>query len=186
MTFVRTKLRSATVGFALAVTLSTSALAQDAPSASHLDAARSAIEAIGATRQFDSILISAALNLKSQLIQDNPDQEAIISATVDETALSLAGRRGDLESEAARIYATLFSEAELTTIAEFYRSDAGQKLIANGPAATRGVLQAADIWGRGVARDLAEATGTALRERIGGDAPTVTAPDGTPQAPQTQ
>ena len=171
-------------GIALAMAFAVAAPAQDAPSASHVEAAREAVDAIGATRQFDSILISTALNLKTRLIQDNPDQEAIISATVDETALSLAGRRADLENEAARIYARLFTEEELTAIAEFYRSDAGQKLIANGPAATRGVLQAADIWSRGVARDLAEAAGAQLRERIGGAAPT--APDGTPQAPQVQ
>ena len=186
MNFARTHLRSAVAGLAFAAALCTGTFAQDAPSASHLETARSAIEAIGATRQFDSILISAALTLKSQLIQDNPDQETIISATVDETALSLAGRRGDLENEAARIYAALFTEEELAAIAEFYQSEAGKKLIAAGPTATRNVLRAADIWSRGVARDLAEATGAALRERIGSDAPNVSAPDGTPQAPQTQ
>ena len=161
------------------------AAAQDV-SETHLTAAREAVEAIGATRQFDNILLAAALNLKSQLIQTNPDKQDIISATVDETAIALAGRRGDLETEAARVYAAYFTEAELQAIAEFYNSDAGKKLIGEGPKATRDVLRAADIWSRGVARDLAEEAGKALETRLGGATEPNIAVDGTPQAPQTQ
>ena len=168
----------------VALALAGPASAQDVSDA-HLAAARDAVGAIGATQQFDNILLGAALNLKSQLIQTNPDQQAVISATVDEVALQLAGRRGDLETEAARVYANYFTEGELASIAEFYGSEAGQKLIANGPQATRDVLRAADIWGRGIGRDLAQSVGTVLQERIGGAAP-AQAPDGTPQAPATQ
>ena len=152
---------------------------------SHLSAAREAIAAIGATSQFDNILLGTALNLKSELIQTNPDQQLIISATVDETALQLAGRRGDLETEAARVYANYFTEEELTGIAEFYNSEAGKKLLANGPQATRDVLRAADIWSVGIARDLAQSVGTVLQERLGGGQP-AQAPDGSVQAPATQ
>ena len=179
-------LRTSLLALSIAMTLATGASAQEQPSEPHLEAAREAIGAIGATDQFDSILVSAALNLKSQLIQDNPNYETVIGATVDETALSLAGRRADLENEAARIYATLFTQEELQTIAEFYNTDAGQKLIANGPRATRGVLRAADIWSRGVGRDLAEAVGAKLQERIGDASAIANAPDGTPQAPAAQ
>ena len=158
--------------------------AQDV-SDSHLSAARDAIQAINATAQFDNILLAAALNLKSQLIQTSPDQQTIISATVDDVALQLAGRRGDLETEAARVYASYFTEAELAGIAEFYSSEAGRKLLANGPQATRDVLRAADIWGRGINRDLAQSVGAALTERLG-QGSTAPAPDGSVQAPATQ
>ena len=168
---------------AVAASLIAPAAAQDV-SESHLNAARDAIGAIRATAQFDNILLAAALNLKSQLIQANPDQEAIISATVDETALALAGRRGDLEAEAARVYANYFTEDELRSIAEFYASEAGQKLLANGPQATRDVLRAADIWSRGVNRDLAVEANQALAERLGSNDATP-APDGSVQAPAT-
>ena len=176
--------RVALTGAILAATV-VPGLAQE-PSAAHVDAAKAAVEAIGATRQFDNILLGAALNLKRELIQLSPDQEAIISATVDETALNLAGRRGDLETEAARVYASYFTQEELNAIAEFYSSTAGQKLLAEGPKATRDVLRAADIWGRGIARDLASETNTALNARLGGTTDPNVAVDGTPQAPQTQ
>ena len=49
----------------------------------------------------------------------------------------------------------MFSEADLNAIAEFYNSDAGKKLISDGPIVTRELFKAADIWQRGIARDLA-------------------------------
>ena len=175
---------TAALATGLGAVLAVPAAAQEVTE-SHLAAARDAIGAIGATSQFDSIILGAALNLKSQLIQANPDQQAIISATVDETALALAGRRGDLEAEAARVYANYFTEGELRAIADFYGTEAGQKLIANGPQATRDVLRAADIWSRGVARDLSVEAGKALNERLGGGEATP-APDGSVQPPATQ
>ena len=168
---------------ALVCGLSAPAFAQEI-TAEHLQASREAIAAIGATSQFDSILLAAALNLKSQLIQANPDQESVISATVDEVALQLAGRRGDLEAESARVYANYFTQGELEAIASFYSSDAGRKLLANGPQATRDVLRAADIWGRGITRDLAVSANEALAGRLGNTTPQ--APDVSVQPPATQ
>jgi hypothetical protein len=137
------------------------AAAQDA-SDSHLAAARNAIKAIGATDQFDPILPQATEALRSELIQKDPNLQADINRLVDEKALEMAGRRADLEAEAAQIYARSFTEAELTSIADFYNSDAGKKLISEGPIVTRELLKAANIWQSGIARDMAEAVGTEL------------------------
>lgn len=133
----------------------------------HLSKARAAITALGTTDNFDNIIPSAARELKATLIQASPNLQNEIIATVDETALTLAGRRGDLEREAARIYAETFSEEELEAIAEFYTSPAGLKLLSEGVLVTRGLLQAADIWASGISRDLATATNDALRQRVG-------------------
>lgn len=54
-----------------AVGLSAPALAQE-PSAEHLAAARGAIDAIGATNQFDAILPNAARNLKQYSFKPHP------------------------------------------------------------------------------------------------------------------
>ena len=85
------------------------AMAQDITE-SHLKAARDTIDVLGATDAYDAILPGAAEALKTELIKRDPNLEAIISATVDETALTLAARRRDLEDEAARAYATSFTE----------------------------------------------------------------------------
>jgi hypothetical protein len=95
------------------------------------------------------------------------DLQEVISATVDEEALKIVPRRGDLEREAAQIYAKAFSEEELTAIADFYTSPAGKKLLENGPLVTREMIKSADIWSAGIARDLGQNVNAALQEKIG-------------------
>lgn len=146
------------------------AIAQDI-SAEHLNAARSAIAAVGATEQFDSILPQAAASLKAEMIQKDPNLEALITKTVDDTAIALAARRADLETEAARAYANSFTQQDLEAIAAFYNSESGKKLIAEGPIVTREVIKAAGIWQNGIARDLAETVGKTLNAQLGAAAP---------------
>ncbi|MCE7027825.1 DUF2059 domain-containing protein [Jiella avicenniae] len=138
---------------------------------SHLNAARAAVAAIHATDQFDDILLNAATQIKSELIANRPDMESKISDLVDDAAVELAPRRADLETEVARIYARLFSEDELNQVAGFYGSEAGKKLLAQGPEATRNMLRAAEVWSRGIVRDLRQAAFDGFRQMNGGQAP---------------
>lgn len=143
-----------------------SAVAQEV-SDEHLAAARAAISALGSTDQFDAIIPGTAEELKTSLIRANLDLQEVISNTVDEEALKIVPRRGDLEKEAAQIYAKSFSQEELTAIADFYNSPTGKKLIDNGPLVTREVLKAAEIWSSGIARDLNVNVNKALEEKVG-------------------
>lgn len=152
--------------FALATAAVLPAAAQDIAE-SHLTAARSVVAALRATEEFDVILPSAAQALKSELIQKNPDLQALIIEIVDQTAITLAARRGDLEREAATIYARTFSEAQLNEVATFYNSETGKKLLADSPIVMREVYGAAEIWQRGIARDLAQQVGEELAKRAG-------------------
>ncbi len=138
---------------------------------SHLKAAREAISAIGATDQYDLILPQAAGALKAELIQKDPNLQDVINATVDQKALELASRRGDLEREAALAYARTFSEEDLKAITAFYTSPAGTALLQNGAVVLREVAQAAEIWQRGLARDLAVAVNEAMQAQVGSAEP---------------
>jgi hypothetical protein len=149
--------------------------AQDVPE-SHLKAARAAVSAFRATDLYDRILPQAAAALKQELIQKNPDQAKLITDTVDAQALTLAARRSDLEREAALAYAKVFSEAELNAIAAFYNSEAGKKLLEDGPIVTREVDKAADIWSRGIGRDLATNVAQELAKTTGAPQNTDAAP----------
>lgn len=136
-------------------------------SETHLKAARAAIAAIRATEQFDTILPQAAQALKVELIQKDPNLQSLINATVDEKTLAMVGRRADLEREAATAYARVFTEQQLTEIANFYNSETGKQLLADGPIVTREVLRAAEIWQNGVARDLSQAVGQQIASVVG-------------------
>ena len=109
--------------------------------------------------------------MQGQLVQKNPDMADTINQVVQKEALGLVSRRADLEREVALIYARSFSEEELKAIAGFYQTDAGKKLLSEGPIATREMMKAAEIWQQGIARDLAEGVGNALAEAAGGDKP---------------
>ncbi|MBS9720742.1 DUF2059 domain-containing protein [Tianweitania sp. BSSL-BM11] len=161
---------------------------------SHLAAARSALSAVKITDQFDSILPAGAQALKQEMIQKDPNLEDLIIKTVDEKTLELAKRRADLENEAAQVYARAFTEQELNDIAAFYTSPAGKKLLQQGGRVTREVMQAAEIWQRGVSRDLAEAVAasfeparqqaTGAQQPAAGEQPATDTPAPTPAPAQ--
>lgn len=132
-----------------------------------IKAARATIDALGVTVNFDNILPTIAERLKRTLIQSSPNYEELINTTVDEQALALASRRGDLEREAAAIYAKTFTVEELKAIAEFYGSPIGKKLLKDGPIAARELVKAADIWAAGISRDLAVESDKKLEAAIG-------------------
>lgn len=177
------RVRTVAAGVAIAAMFAVSpGFAQDI-SDSHMKAARAAVAAINATSEFDAILPAAARALKDQLTQQSPDLFEVIDQTVNEKAMALTARYGDLEKEAATAYAKVFSEADLNAIATFYSSDAGKKLLSDGPIVTRELLQAADIWQRGVARDLAVQVAEVLATKGAPTTPDATAP-AAPVAPQ--
>lgn len=132
-----------------------------------IKAARATISSLGVTDSFDNILPNVAEQLKGTLIQASPNYQDVITKTVDEKAIALAPRRADLEREAASIYAKTFSVEELNAISAFYGSEAGKKLLRDGPIATREMLKAADIWASGISRDLAAESDKALEASIG-------------------
>ncbi|GAA3095657.1 DUF2059 domain-containing protein [Rhizobium viscosum] len=141
-----------------------------------LKAARAAMDAIGATTQYDNILPGLAERLKAGLIQDSPNYQDVITATVDSQALALAPRRADLEKEAALTYAKAFTVDELKAIADFYNSDVGKKLLRDGPVASRETAKAADIWAQGISRDLEKQSNAELSKVIKAPPPATDSP----------
>lgn len=131
---------------------------------SHLAAARAAVAATKASDPYDAILFTAAQELKQQLIQKDPNLSDKIIQIVDQKTLDIAPRRGDLETEIATVFARAFSEQELTEIANFYKTPAGQKFLSNNPIVVREMNNAVEIWQRGVARDLAQNVGKELEQ----------------------
>jgi hypothetical protein len=129
-----------------------------------LKIAKQAVAASKSTRTLDNILPSLAENAKKQLIANRPDEADQISDIVDEVAISLAPRRGDLEDEVARAYARIFTIDELKAITAFYTSETGKKLIEQTPVVARSIDQAARVWTNGIRRDLQQGVTKKLQE----------------------
>lgn len=130
----------------------------------HFKVAKQSVAASKSTQSLDRILPDLAERAKQQLIANRPDAADQISDIVDEVALSLASRRGDLEDEVARAYARIFTEAELKEILAFYSSETGKKLIEQTPVVARSIDQAARVWTNGIQRDLQQEVGKKLQE----------------------
>lgn len=171
MTLTSRVRHTVSVAFAFALIAVAPAVAQENISDSHLAAGRAAVAAIHATEDFDKILPQAAAALKQELIQKNPDLQELVVQTVDQETFALVARRSDLEKEAALAYARVFSEQDLSAIAAFYNTDTGKKLLSDGPIVTRELYKAADIWQRGVARDLSQNVGAKLAAAAGNGTP---------------
>lgn len=130
---------------ALAVMVSLPAAAQ-APTDSHLRAAWAAVRAIGADNLFDLALPDIAERLVTDLKDDRPDLSDQIEEIVYDVALQLVPRRLDLNNEVSQLWATIFTEAELVAIAEFYNSDVGRKLNQNFGPIEQQTLRLLDDW----------------------------------------
>ncbi|MCP4181914.1 MAG: DUF2059 domain-containing protein [Hyphomicrobiales bacterium] len=124
---------------------------------SHLAAAKKAIISTNATIKLNDILPTAAARLATQMISSRPDLETPISVMVNEAALEIAPRRGNLQVEVAKIYGRIFKEDELVKIAKFFSTSAGQKFLTQLPLVVREVEKASRIWGTGISRDLNQA-----------------------------
>ena len=120
----------------------------------HLAAAKTALTATEATDSFDTILLGASAQLKNQLTGNSPDKAEQIGTVVDEEAIALAPRRRDLEGEAARLFATTFSETDLVEITTFFNSPAGAKYLKATPVLARELGKSARVWANGITRDL--------------------------------
>ena len=131
----------------------------------HLSAAKAAMLATGATDRLDAILPEVANFTKAGLIANRPDIESEISLIVDETAISLAERRGALENEVANIYAATFSEDELKQISEFFTSETGSKFLKTTSGLLQRVDQAASVWQSGINRDMSKMVVDKLEEK---------------------
>ncbi len=130
----------------------------------HTAAAKAAMVATGASSRLDKILPELAAFIKAGLITNRPDIETEISEIVDETAISLAPRRGPLEDEVAAIYVKLFTEEELRTIETFFTSEAGLKFLNITPTLFQEVDRIAKVWRNGVTRDMQEQVQQKLKE----------------------
>lgn len=139
----------------VAAALSAPAKAQEI-SQSHLEAAMVAVQSAGAARGFDSVLPALAERVKSRLIRVRPDLHELISTVVENVALTLTPRRADLDRAVATVWARNFTEDELVTIAEFYKSQTGQKFADIGPRVIQDSLRSVRSWSTRVGEELFE------------------------------
>jgi hypothetical protein len=142
---------------ALTVGISAPAAAQEITDA-HLRAAWAAVLAVGADEGFDDALPNIAEQVQGLILQRRPDLFRQVGEVVNQVALSLVVRRLDLNNDVARVWAQMFTEAELNEITAFYTGPTGRKFAELFGDLTDATLQAFEGWYERLATEMYERT----------------------------
>ena len=94
----------------------------------HLNIAFETVFITRTTRAYGEVLPNLARRVKARLIERSPKLKDQIERAVDEVALTLVERQGELDLSIARSWAERFSIQELRDISAFYATPTGAKL----------------------------------------------------------
>lgn len=114
-------------------------------SANHLALAREVMLSSGIARSFDSIIPSFADQIRKQAVtrpELQKDLDEVLVALQPEMEL----QKQRMIDIAARTYAAKYSEADLTDIANFFRSPAGKRYVEGQPALLDEMVRAMQGW----------------------------------------
>lgn len=103
------------------------------PSAAAIALGRELVEAKGANAMFEPILVSVIEQTKGALLQTNPQLAKDLNDVAVQLRTEMAPRRAEIINEAAKYYATAFTEAELKDLVAFYKSPLGKKVQEREP-----------------------------------------------------
>ncbi len=151
----RSRITAALMAVGLSLALVGGAMAQEFTQ-SHLRAALVVSRAAPNPGDFDAILPFLSEQVQNRLILSRPDLFREIADTVETQALELTARRGELDSEVARIWARRFTESELETVAEFFDSELGAKYKQMLPQIGEELIAAGRRWTSRIGDELYE------------------------------
>ena len=132
--------------------LSTPVLAQQ-PSAGAITAARELVELKGGAAMFDPVIVSVVEQTKAALLQTNPQLAKDLNDVAAQLRTEFTPRRNELMNEAAKLYATAFTEQEIKDMTTFYKSPLGRKMIVTEPQVLDQTFNFVEQWGPRVAEE---------------------------------
>jgi len=129
-------MRSIIVAICLAIGLAAPAFAEDSqPPAdpARVAAARDLLEVTGVTKQMDGMVEAMSRGFAKGAGAENSEMGKKLSTQFDSGMKKLLEYKDQMISDFAVLYAQTFTEEEMKTVADFYRSGAGAKFIAKTP-----------------------------------------------------
>ena len=122
-------------------------LAQDTkPTAAATAAAKQILVLKGSETIFGSLIPGVIEQNKSMFEQQNPAFGKDLATVAAQLRTELAPKLDEVTSEVARIYASHFTEKELTDMLAFYSSPLGRKMVAQEPRALSDGINYARDW----------------------------------------
>lgn len=130
------------------------ALAQQAPSAEALSAARELMDASGATSQFDQVIPMMMGPMTQAFVALAPQRAAEIREVMAEVVKRVSVRKGELIEQIAAVYAKRMSAEDMREIAKFYQSGAGRRLVEAQPQILQESFMIGQRWGQGIGAEI--------------------------------
>ena len=136
----------ATIAIAMAVAIPAAHAQPQKPSAAAMATANELITVTGATQLFNPLIAGVVEQAKLLFLQQDPGLSKDVNEVAAKLRTDLQPRFSELSGEVARLYATNFTEQDLKAILAFYKSPAGQKLLAEQPKVVDGSMKFAQNW----------------------------------------
>ena len=111
-----------------------------------LSLARKYVDLTNKAGIYEAILVKTAASTSKLLSQQNPDITAKIDDTIGKILETYKGKNDDLFNQFARVYATTFTQDELTQIVAFYETPAGQKLATSAQEINKGIAAVMRVY----------------------------------------
>jgi hypothetical protein len=116
------------------------------PTANAVILAKQIIAAKGGTAIYEPVIPNVIERAKGTFLQMNPMIARDLNEVAAKLRTELTPRIVELLDEAARLYATRFTEQELKDALAFYRSPLGKKIIVEEPMVLDQSIRSAETW----------------------------------------
>jgi uncharacterized protein len=124
------------------------------PSAIAIALAREIIVAKATSAGFDTVGPSVIEKSKDQFLQLNPSLFKDLNEVAAKLKAEYAPRFGEPMNEAAKAYASRFTEQELKDILAFYKSPAGRKVVVQEPLILQESMTNIDRWASSLSEEI--------------------------------
>lgn len=141
------------------------ASAQPSPSPAAVAMAKEVIVLKGATRLWDPIVPGVVEQAKNTYLQMNPMLSRDLNEVSARLRSELTPRLAELVDEAARIYATRFTEPELKDVLAFYKTPIGRKVITEEPKVLDASMTHAQNWANKLSEEVLSKFRTEMKKK---------------------
>jgi len=131
----------------------TAALAQQ-PTPAAIATAKELVSLKGGNQMFEPVVLGVIEQTKAALLQTNPQLSKDLNDVSTQLRAEYAPRSAELVNEAARQYASRFSDAELKELVTFFKSPLGQKMLVQEPQVLDATFTFVQQWGPRVAEEV--------------------------------
>jgi len=146
----------------LALAAPTALFAQDT---GRLAAAKELLLVTGAGKTMEAIIPLMARQLEAAFVKLKPEHSAEIRDIFKSATVKFSQRKGELIDKLAELYAEKFTEDELKTVADFYKTPVGRKFIEAQPEIGQKSFLIGQVWGQGIGKEIEGEVRRQLKQR---------------------